>query len=43
MLWDDTHRHTSYSADAGMFGNRLGRSTAVSNLKDIPPTTWPIP
>ena len=28
VYWGDTHLHTSYSADAGMFGNRLGPEEA---------------
>ena len=28
VFWGDTHLHTSYSTDAGMFGNRLGPDEA---------------
>jgi len=28
VYWGDTHLHTSYSTDAGMFGNRLGPDEA---------------
>ena len=28
VYWGDTHLHTSYSTDAGMFGNRLGPEEA---------------
>jgi len=28
VYWGDTHLHTSYSTDAGMFGNRLGPAEA---------------
>jgi hypothetical protein len=28
VLWGDTHVHTSYSTDAGMIGNTLGRDEA---------------
>ena len=33
VLWGDTHLHTSYSADAGMFGNRLGPDSAYRFAK----------
>jgi len=28
VYWGDTHLHTSFSADAGLFGNRLGLDEA---------------
>ena len=28
VYWGDTHLHTSYSTDAGMFGNKLGPEEA---------------
>ena len=28
VFWGDTHLHTSYSMDAGAFGNRLGPEAA---------------
>ena len=33
VLWGDTHLHTTYSADAGMFGNRLGPDEAYRFAK----------
>jgi hypothetical protein len=33
VLWGDTHLYTSYSADAGIFGNRLGPDQAYRFAK----------
>ena len=33
VLWGDTHLHTSYSADAGLFGNRIGPDEAYRFAK----------
>jgi hypothetical protein len=33
VFWGDTHVHTSYSADAGLFGNRLGPEEAYRFAK----------
>ena len=33
VFWGDTHVHTSYSTDAGMFGNRLGPDAAYRFAK----------
>jgi hypothetical protein len=33
VFWGDTHVHTSYSTDAGMFGNRLGPDEAYRFAK----------
>ncbi len=33
VFWGDTHVHTSYSTDAGLFGNRLGPEEAYRFAK----------
>ncbi|MEE9182914.1 MAG: DUF3604 domain-containing protein [Acidimicrobiia bacterium] len=33
VLWGDTHLHTSYSTDAGLFGNRIGPDEAYRFAK----------
>lgn len=35
VFWGDTHLHTSYSFDAGSFGNRLGPEDSYTSLDGL--------